>query len=88
MTDNAQDSQMAATAQIIISKANITGAEVPAYVGVHNWLEAINKGHLTVVPTEVLNELRYQAAYGGTAGQAETVTDPEPKNQDQRSKAR
>jgi hypothetical protein len=47
--------ELAIAAQQMLAKATITGAEVPMFVNIHNWLEAIRNGHLVVstpVPLE------------------------------------
>lgn len=49
MNDQANPhAQIAVAAQQMLQGVQLTGAQVPTYVGIHNWLEAIAQGQLVL----------------------------------------
>ena len=55
MHDQDNDRNIAAAAQQMLKGVQMTGNDVPTYVAIHNWLEAIMQGQLVLVapvPTE------------------------------------
>ena len=59
MLPNPQDQQLADASQKMLKRTTLTGADVPVFVQIHNWLEAIREGRLIViqpVPTELQPE--------------------------------
>ena len=49
MHDQDNDRNIAAAAQQMLKGVQMTGNDVPTYVAIHNWLEAIMQGHLVLV---------------------------------------
>lgn len=49
MNDQVTDRNIAATAQQMLKGVHLTGNDVPTFVAIHNWLEAIAQGQLVLV---------------------------------------